>query len=38
VFVPCGFVLRQEGVRQLRLAVAAYGAEAEACRRRLAGG
>jgi predicted metalloprotease with PDZ domain len=38
IYVPCGFVLRQDGVRQLRLGSTAYGADSEACRHHLAGG
>jgi predicted metalloprotease with PDZ domain len=37
IFVPCGFILRQDGVRQLRLAAALKRGEAESCRRVLAG-
>lgn len=37
IYVPCGFILRQDGVRQLRLAAALNRGEAEACRRLLAG-
>ncbi|MFZ4071995.1 MAG: hypothetical protein ACOYJ6_18085 [Caulobacterales bacterium] len=37
IYMPCGFLLRQHGVRQLRLAAALKRGEAEACRRLLAG-